>query len=71
MTLTNISTEDSSINENGNTFTETTIENSSSDPESNAKTKVCRSSTMPKTKPKPINWIKLLKIIYKQRSNGH
>ena len=54
-----ISTEDSSENENENIYTEASSDNSSSDPESNAKTEVRRSSTMPKTKPKPINWIKL------------
>ena len=58
-----VSTEDPSGNENENTYSEASIDNSSSDPEteSNAKTEVRRSSTMPKTKPKPIdlNWIKL------------
>ena len=51
-----ISTEDSSENEKENTYTEVSSDNSSSDPEteSNAKTEVRRSSTMPKTKPKPI-----------------
>ena len=51
-----ISTEDSSENENENTYTEASSDNSSSDPEteSNAKSEVCRSSTIPKTKPKPI-----------------
>ena len=70
-----IPTEDSSENENENTYTEASSDNSSSDPETerSAKSEVCRSSTMPKTKPKPI-WtglschpvelIKLLKTIY-------
>ena len=70
-----ISTDDSSEYENENTYTEATSDNSSSDPEteSSAKSEVRRSSTMPKTKPKPI-WtgsschpvelIKLLKTIY-------
>ena len=51
-----ISTEDSSENENENTHTEASSDNSSSDPEteSSAKSEVRRSSTMPKTKPKPI-----------------
>ena len=51
-----ISTEDSSENENENTYSEASSDNSSSDPEteSSAKSEVCRSSTMPKTKPKPI-----------------
>ena len=51
-----ISTEDSSENENVNTYTEAFSDNSSSDPEteSSAKSEVRRSSTMPKTKPKPI-----------------
>ena len=51
-----ISTEDSSENENENTYTEASSDNSSSDPEteSNAKSEVRRSSTMPKTKQKPI-----------------
>ena len=70
-----ISTEDSSENENENTYTEASGDNSSSDPEteSSAKSEVRRSSTMPKTKPKPIGsgsschpveLIKLLKTIY-------
>ena len=70
-----IPTEDSSENENENTYTEASSDNSSSDPETerSAKSEVCRSSTMPKTKLKPI-WtglschpvelIKLLKTIY-------
>ena len=51
-----ISNEDSSENENENTYTEASSDNSPSDPgtESNAKTEVRRSSTMPKTKQKPI-----------------
>ena len=51
-----ISTEDSSENENENTYTEASSDNSSSHPETenNAKSEVRRSSTMPKTKPKPI-----------------
>ena len=51
-----ISAEDSSENENENTYTEASSDNSSSDPEteSSAKSEVFRSSTMPKTKPKPI-----------------
>ena len=51
-----ISTEDSSENENENTYTEASSDNSSSNPEteSNAKTAVRRSSTLAKTKPKPI-----------------
>ena len=51
-----ISTEDSSGNENENTYTEASSDNSSSYPEteSNAKSEVRRNSTMPKTKPKPI-----------------
>ena len=53
-----ISTEDSSENENENTYTEASGDKSSSDPEteteSNAKSEVRRSSTMPKTKLKPI-----------------
>ena len=77
----NISTEDSSENENENTYTEVSSDNSSADPEteSNAKSIVRRSSTMPKTKPKPI-WtgsschpvklIKLLKTIYKKWKPG-
>ena len=76
-----ISTEDSSGNENENTNTEDSSDNSSSDPEteSNAKSEVRRNSTMPKTKPKPI-WtgssshpvelIKLLKTIYKKWQPG-
>ena len=45
-----ISTEDSSENENGNTYTEASSDDSSSDPEteSNAMSEVRRSSTMPK-----------------------
>ena len=45
-----ISTEDSSENENKNTYTEASSDNSSSDPEteSNAKFEVRRSLTMPK-----------------------
>ena len=73
-----ISTEDSSENENENTHTEASNGNSSSDPETESsaesrKSEVRRSSTMPKTKPKPI-WtgsgchpvelVKLLKTIY-------
>ena len=58
MTLTSydISTEDSSENENENTYTEASSDNSLSDPEieCSAKSEVRRSSTMPKTKPKPI-----------------
>ena len=57
-----ISTEDSSENESENTYTEASSDNSSSDPEteSNAKTEVRRSSTMPKDKAKAdLNWIKL------------
>ena len=56
-----ISTENSSENENENAYTEASSDKSSSDPEteSNTKTKVRRSSTMLKTNPKPINWIKL------------
>ena len=51
-----ISTEDSSENENENTYTEASSDKLSSDPEteSNAKFEVHRSSTMLKTKPKPI-----------------
>ena len=51
-----ISTEDSSENENANTYTEACSDNLSSDPEteSSAKSEVRRSSTMPKTKPKLI-----------------
>ena len=70
-----ISTENSSENENENTYTEASSDYSSSDPETegSAKSEVRRSSTMPKTKSKPI-WtgsschpvelIKLLKTIY-------
>ena len=52
----NISTEDSSENENENTYTEASSDNSSSNPEteSSAKSEVRRSSTMPKRKLKPI-----------------
>ena len=52
----NISTEDPSENENENTYSEASSDNSSSAPEteSSAKSEVCRNSTMPKTKPKPI-----------------
>ena len=78
-----ISTEDSSgiRNENENTYTEASSDNSSSDPEteSNAKSEVRRSSTMPKTMSKPI-WtgsschpvelIKLLKTVYKKWQPG-
>ena len=72
-----ISTEDSSQNENENTYTEASSDNSSSDPEteSNVKSEVRRSSTMPKKNSKPI-WtgsschpvelIKLLKTIYRK-----
>ena len=51
-----ISIEDSSENENENTYTEASSSKLSSDPEteSSAKSEVRRSSTMPKTKPKPI-----------------
>ena len=51
-----ISIEDSSENENENTYTEASSDKLSSDPEteSSAKSEVRRSSTMPKTKPKPI-----------------
>ena len=51
-----ISTEDSPENGNENTYTEASPDNSSSDPEteSNAKSEARRSSTKPKTKPKPI-----------------
>ena len=68
-------------NENENTYTEASSDKSSSDPEteSNAKSEVRRSSTVPKTKPKPI-WtgsrshpvelIKLLKTIYKKWQPG-
>ena len=75
----NISTEDSSENENKNTYTEASSDNSSSDPEteSNAKTEVRRSSTMPKSKPiwtgsscHPLELIKLLKTIYKKWQPG-
>ena len=70
-----ISTEDSSENENENTYTEASSDNSSSDPEteSSAKSEVRRSSTMPKTKPKPtwtgsschpVELVKLLKTVY-------
>ena len=73
-----ISTEDSSGNENENTYTEASSDNSSSDPEteSNAKTEVRRSSTMPKTKPKPI-WtgsschpLELIKLLKQFTRNG-
>ena len=49
-----ISTQDFSENENENTYTETSSDSSSSETECNAKSEVRRSSTMPKTKPKPI-----------------
>ena len=64
------STGNSSENENEDTYTEASSDNLSSDPESNAKTKVCRSSTM-KTKSKLINWIKLSSRRTDQRSKGH
>ena len=74
-------TENTSENENENICTKASSDNSSSDSEtkSNAKIEVRRSSTMPKTKPKPI-WtgsschplelIKLLKTIYKKWQPG-
>ena len=79
-----ISAEDSSENENENTYTEASNDKSSSDPEteSNAKSEVRRSSTMPKTKPKlinsiwtgssshPVELINLLKTIYKKWQPG-
>ena len=50
-----ICTEYSSENENGNTYTEASSDKSlDPETESNAKSEVRRSSTMSKTKPKPI-----------------
>ena len=67
-----ISTENSSENENKNTYTEAYSDNSSSDPEteSNAKSEVRRSSTMPKpiwtgSSCHLVELIKLLKTSYK------